>query len=376
MVDLPLPWVKDVHYPPQDGTLQAVPSFCKSKDRDRCRKFYEEIRSAEGFHTCPYGFAAFRFNTGSSSITFTCLRVSGHVNKKQLSKRLGSDDVPVFQPSSVQRLATCLQDPDSLNARLATAQETVERTTRFIYSTIHEIRRLNGLIKAVSERLSRVLGNFRADSDLHKAQSAQTTIFQTSALVSIRLNAFDFQVNPTRITAEAPRPIPVHHKFHKIVQCLRVDARGRRANVRLQGICHTTVRGWDIFEMLPFVIVENAMKFAPDNENVDVWFEETPGHLEIRVRSVGPLLKTGEETIIAQEGYRGVNARSCSDGSGLGLTLAADICDLHNIRLTFCSGPEQYRLNGVPYAVFEVHLQFDPASLGRETQTIDSLFPP
>ena len=53
--------------------------------------------------------------------------------------------------------------------------------------------------------------------------------------------------------------------------------------------------------------------------------------------SEGPPLEAGEEEKIFEESYRGVNVRSDSSGSGLGLFVAKRICGFHNIEISAVS---------------------------------------
>lgn len=114
--------------------------------------------------------------------------------------------------------------------------------------------------------------------------------------------------------------------------------------------------------MLPFVLLDNALKFTPEDQSIEVTFEEGANRLAVYIRSFGPVLLPGEEERISNEGYRGENARRKS-GSGLGLSLAAQICEVHHISIRFRSDPSKFSVDGIPYGIFEVGLIFDPETL-------------
>jgi len=175
----------------------------------------------------------------------------------------------------------------------------------------------------------------------------------------VELSAFDFHVNPGRMTQEHRTPIPVHRRFHKVTKILTGDV----GPVRFFGTCRLTVLGYPIFDMLPFVLIDNAIKHSPKSTNVDISFVDETQRLSIAVKSLGPMVSNDELPRLTDLGFRGKHARVASDGDGIGLALAKDICGVHYISMTFETSDEVTEIKGIPYAYFTVHLHFDPGTL-------------
>src|SRR3546814_11997957 len=88
--------------------------------------------------------------------------------------------------------------------------------------------------------------------------------------------------------------------------------RARRIKWRFEGRSRDNVVGPPIFEIIPFVIVENALKYAPTGSEVLVKFEEKTDEILIRFDSLGPVIGDKEKNRIFGRSYRGEAVRGTS----------------------------------------------------------------
>ena len=79
-------------------------------------------------------------------------------------------------------------------------------------------------------------------------------------------------------------------------------SRKKKIAIKLSGDSHQTVDGYQFFEILPFLLVENTMGFSPQDQTIAINFFEACGSLEVVVTSYGPALEAGEEEKVFQEG--------------------------------------------------------------------------
>jgi len=364
----PFPYFSAPNYEPQDGLLVPVPSFCKVKFRPKCKIYYQDISSKPGVHVCPYGFSSFVYKENDLNLIISCILITSHYDKKKLKSCSSNEDylfkVPLPYVKMLAARTLILQNVLASQDRdLQETSSQNQRHQKFINSTIHEIRALNAEIISQSEKLSVTLDKFIASSERHlfdRACYLQKNIFATSSLISMRLNAYDFHENPNLVTGETPKDIPIYKKFDKISHCLHVHAREKDSRILFEGTCHATIRGYNVFEMLPFLLLDNALKFSPPDKKIHVTFFEKSPNLTITIASYGPSLARGEEQKIFETGYRGKNARDISTGSGLGLSLAQQVCNVHNITISARSD-ENLKSNGK--YMFLVTLEFDPETL-------------
>ena len=115
---------------------------------------------------------------------------------------------------------------------------------------------------------------------------------------------------------------------------------------------------YQTFDSLPFIILENAVKYAPIGSEVKVAFREEHNNLYVSVTSEGPFCDEEEIKNIFTKGFRGKGALSTKvAGSGLGLCLAKEICDAHDIAIKITSNRSN-KIYDIPYGSFEVNLSF------------------
>jgi signal transduction histidine kinase len=85
-------------------------------------------------------------------------------------------------------------------------------------------------------------------------------------------------------------------------------------------------------------LVDNAVKFTPENGCVELALIRRGNECIVRIRDSGSGISAGERDLVARRFYRSDNSRP-ADGLGLGLSLVNAIVKLHGFQLTISSGP-------------------------------------
>jgi signal transduction histidine kinase len=85
-------------------------------------------------------------------------------------------------------------------------------------------------------------------------------------------------------------------------------------------------------------LIDNAIKFTPDNGKVQVGVAHAGGHTVLRVRDSGPGIGEAEREAVTRRFYRADKSRR-TPGVGLGLSLVSAIAKLHGFRLIISGGP-------------------------------------
>jgi len=85
-------------------------------------------------------------------------------------------------------------------------------------------------------------------------------------------------------------------------------------------------------------LIDNAIKFTPDNGQVDVAVSHVGDHTVLRVSDTGPGISDTDREVVTRRFYRADKSRR-TPGAGLGLSLVAAIVKLHGFRLVISSGP-------------------------------------
>lgn len=235
------------------------------------------------------------------------------------------------------------------NARLASEALHVKE---ILDSTLHEVRRFSAQLTKFAERLSR---DTEGQTQLNQAA---LSIFYTAGMISSRLAYTDIELNPRALESQTVIRSGIYKKFDKARRILAEEARDRGVTFQLNGESRIEIDTLPVFELLPFVLLENAVKYSPRSQVVTVGFEPIGGRQTVTITSVGPAVADAELPYLFEKGYRGAQAAGLP-GEGLGLFLAKQVCRLHDIQIRAEIGRRNlYQMGSISYSEFRIVLQF------------------
>jgi len=348
---VPFPHMYVLESPPQNGSVFQCPIFCKRNYNQKCTDFYKSIIDKEGWYKCPYGFATNVVSTDDLLI-ITALNIEKRSSRLELKKRINKKE---FYPRIKWEEYNYIKS-NFENFEPPESSGSYSLTKDYINDIFHELRKLNAQIK---EQATSLLSTLSKKSD-SKLQERAQNVFSTSQLVSIRLNTFDFNLNPELPFSGKKKKFQVYNKFYKVVQCLSLQTKIKQINLKFQGKSHASIRAYAVFELIPFLLIENAIKYSLENSEVSITFKEYSGTLEIEIRNYGPPINREELSKLTDRGYRGNNAKSfSSEGTGIGLYLVTAITQAHDISFNIFSNSQSTIDQGVEVSEFIVTLKFN-----------------
>lgn len=227
-----------------------------------------------------------------------------------------------------------------------------------ISRSVHEVRGINKDAKSAVEEILHEL-----DQPSPSIQLVTTRINNIKALAEIltaRTDFLDYFVNPA--VAQIPvRSIRVYDKFFKTVKSLRKRALDKHIRLDIYGSSNGLISGFMVFEVAPFVLIENAIKYSPTHKNVDVVLTESLTEIQVIVRNVGPKVDEDEIPRLFELHVRSKIAQSSGiPGYGIGLFFLKELVEkYHRGKIEFRQiGPEEL-INGSPYKSTELVLRFE-----------------
>lgn len=239
-----------------------------------------------------------------------------------------------------------------LSTENAELKKEAESTREILNNTLHEIRRFSAQLSKFCERISR---------DAHELPSlnqAASSAFYTAGMISSRLAYTDIELNPRAIESQTPLRSGIFKKFDKARKILTEEAKNRNLNINLVGESRTEIDALPVFELLPFVILDNAIKYSPQGQAIEVIFESATGGQLVTVKSYGPDVTDDELPKLFEKGFRGSLTQSMP-GEGLGLFLAKRVCEFHGITIRAeVRRSGEYQFNGIRYSEFLIVIQF------------------
>lgn len=241
------------------------------------------------------------------------------------------------------------------NSVLAEKQASIE-------SISHEVKKLNAQIKDRSDAIIQTYG-MESTEEL-SAQEIQAllekikTIYACSSMVNTRFSLLDYEKNPKALQQGATFDCNVYKKFDKM-KIIFSNFLGHKVPIQIHGSSYRCINAYPSFEMIPLLIIDNAVKYSLQNHPISVNFMEDTNNLIVDVISYSPYCSEDDLSHIYTKGFRGLNAKKVSDGSGIGLFFVKMLCNLHGINISASSDSSQIaNIDNVAYAPFKITLTF------------------
>ncbi|WP_396594392.1 sensor histidine kinase [Brevundimonas sp. R86498] len=195
---------------------------------------------------------------------------------------------------------------------------------------VHDLRALsNAIYNSALEAQSWV-----EKSNYTEVRKRLDNVIASQAMLKMRTDALDFVGNPASLIQDSK--IHAFRKIDKVIRCFKSSALFQRKVINLNGNSFGRVKGPEIFELIPYVLIDNAIKYSPEMYPIEVSVSESDG-LEFSVESYGPFISQDEQEEIFRKGVRGRSAiASGAPGSGVGLSLAKKLVEDHfsgNVRV-------------------------------------------
>lgn len=348
-----------------DGTILKCPSFCKSS-RPKCIEFYRSL-TPNTLCVCPFGFAVHYLSLNKSNVYLIGLSVEGINSKKEYNKRIGrKETIKRFGRIQYKELIEDLQEHARLEDSIQTIQNEAEEVKKTFFDrlklmgdTMHEIRYINKQIKQSLEQLDCKL---RPSAEDKYIDDVIKNLYGNSNLLSIRLDYYNYMVNPAPMDGANKTDTPIYKKFDKVYKCLYANRTKKHLIVDLQNKSFGLYPATPMLEIGIFIIMENAFKYAPEDDTITVCFRENSRSktLTVSVENWGPYIEKTELPQLTTRGYRGIYV--CNDkkyeGQGIGLSLLEHICKTNDIPLQLnTSGLKM--IDNKKYSKFIVNLQFN-----------------
>lgn len=365
MNNIPFPYKFSRRGTMREGAIFDIPTCCKKNcNGKRCQEFYSNLPNVEGLYICPYGFTvAFTF-IDETQVYLMGLHIVGHCNRRLLKKYLKENDFsPLMTYEKYKSLINKLKTQNTTynKERKQITKELHEDEfldkTVLIENTIHELRTINREIKIHSEDLIRITED-GVTSNTNIINELSKKIYSSSQLMTIRLDTYDFGLRPNETFAKDIHPMVIHKKFVKSAKCLQSKALANNVFIRWSGESYSEVNASDIVEILPYIIIENGIKYSFPNKDITIEFSESERAINVVITSLSLRPQEKNLNILYERGYRGENAKYLKDGQGIGLYLAHTICNFYNIEMDISIGNSRISSGGYIYSEFIVRFTF------------------
>lgn len=244
-------------------------------------------------------------------------------------------------------------------------QEEYEAQLIAIRDFIHEQKKFNERLDASVERLrsaSNTLKDFPYDQAARNLlMNTSKSIMALTKLSAMRMEMLEFNIAPDVFSNMQPKKIAVWREFEKVHKSINNGAETTRDKFLMTGESVGVYAAQRILTIAIFIILENAWKYSPKDDQVKIKFEEDAEKIDVTVWNMGPSVDKDEINRLTERSYRGKNASITPgvDGKGLGLSIAKDILELCGVGFKIEVPDSDFKMiNRVEYSPFVVRLRF------------------
>lgn len=316
----------------KNGIVENKFIFCERNFNSRCKEHYNSFKNKNGIFICPYGFSTINYDNENH----TSILVEGNINRKLSKRNTNKKDSKVIHSLDViDKIKSYFK---SINARVNAKQHLIRKYDKesssistkkeILDDTLHELRKLNNILKKQAYTLKNDLEKKRIfDSNVNLRNK---NILSTTQLISARLNAYDFTLNPELIELTPKNNVVLYKKFDKARQCLEVITYELKTKINFIGSSKCKFECYNIIDLLPFILFENAIKYNYENSLINCEFITQESKLQkIIVSNKAILPSENEVSKLKEKHFRGENISNIT-GSGKGLHIADLICGFNN----------------------------------------------
>jgi len=221
-------------------------------------------------------------------------------------------------------------------------QEVQARVADEFNLLVHDLRNLsNSIYHAAEEAIGLIdSGNY------YEAKVRMENVIGAQSMLKIRTDVLDYSGAPGDYGDK--ERVPIYRKVDKVIKSFSPFAAKKGIRIHKEGASFGEAVGPNVFEIVPYAIIDNAIKYSPHNNDITVRFEERGRRLKVSIGSVGPVIDGDERAEIFKRGGRGRHARkSGSPGSGVGLFLASKLVSEFGGELTVQTSEKVYLIDEV-----------------------------
>ncbi len=356
----------DIHFLPMfipsefeiiDGLSISAPRFCKQmckSKNSKCEIYYRNLfEVGNNISVCPFGFNSYRLKIDTQVVLFTGLRIYSKFDRKKANAKLIAEDNNYIL--NIEQLQSFIESYRKLYEK----KIKFEMHSEFVDEMCHDIRRFNAQIYQTGQLL---YDQAKTKTKCKGFEDKALTINAFSSYISLKLDTYKYIYNENSLESCPKSRYNLFKICDKTRRCLdvRINATNKKLKVNLCGTknCGDMI-AFDSIEILPFLFLDNAIKYAPNGETIHINVEDDVFRSVLEINSIGPQLINGEIDEIVLRGFRSEAAKRISqDGSGFGLFIAKKICDLHEATLEISSNPETTNIiDGIKYSNFRVKVE-------------------
>ena len=222
---------------------------------------------------------------------------------------------------------------DELNELLMRLEEAFASERDFTANASHELRTPLSVIKTQAQVALRSRNNKELKENLQKII---TGVDRATHMVSQLLTLA--RIDP-HAASSLHKPVNLKDVASHIIAELAPLALNKKINISLNSKETPIISSYhEGLQLMLTNLIDNAIRYTPENGTIDVRIEETPDSILLAVSDDGPGIPRELRNKVFDRFYRMPGTKS--NGCGIGLAIVKRIAELHNIEI-FLDAPQK-----------------------------------
>jgi len=328
-----------------DGFLINIPEICKFKCKFKCLENRQTFKN-NLFTTCHNGLNLNLFITNNGTSIYLFGFVLKGFNKLPRKKKKDFSNIVIFEDKIINW-------KNAINDFIIKQSKYFESTIIEYLHPLHDIKTAISLIYRNTEELIMNEPGQTIDEKIENSDSRKKSLFKSVSLLEERIKLMDLISNPKAASHGLKRKTPVYKVIDKLVKIHYAIANQKRIKIILKGQSFNTPFLYDSFSTVPLVILDNAIKYSKENQDVIIAVTDLPANgVSVSIESYSPYIQEKMKRKIFEKSSRGGYAPDISrQGSGIGLYLAQIVSEANGFDLSHRANDNKNFIDGIEYTV-------------------------
>jgi len=219
---------------------------------------------------------------------------------------------------------------------LTNAEEIEKENFKEFRATYHDVIPAVSVVTRNAELLIGKSTGVNYTEKIENSSRELRDLFASVRLLNKRLSMIPYLLNPEKIILTKSQPTPIYKIVDKYVKLFEGYALQDRKRILLKGPSHNSPYLKPIFELIPFVLIENAIKYSFSEQDINVQVVDSNNNVIFRIESLGYTVPEDHHKTIFEKNVRYEhNSEELTSGSGLGLHFANMIAEIHKFNINY-----------------------------------------
>lgn len=219
---------------------------------------------------------------------------------------------------------------NALNRLLARTDQYMRNQRRFIADAAHELR---SPLTALSLQAERLAASDMGEEARERLQVLRDGIRRNRHLLDQLLALARAQNRTEETSANTEKTATLRALYRRIIEELHLQAAAKNLDLGIDGEADAPLCA-DEFSLYTLLrnIVDNAIRYTPENGQIDLRILPQAHHVVLEIEDSGPGIAKAERERVFESFYRSPDATG--EGSGLGLAIAETLAAQLGARIT------------------------------------------